>query len=196
MSIMGKVNATTHTLCVCKTHWTSDQAPPGRFGAGNNPLAFDFNGDRTLEQAHRDNNAMLLLRLHQNAFDPGQRTSFYSNAVTGLEIGPRLRRLSGTEDGLDRLEFVLRYSRGPAGDSNHVYHSRGRHDREARPLRVEPAKNIAGKQRNLNLRNAIGPDPSAFVYGQKLLKSLIPEDRRYDLFASWLYPECKPQEIG
>jgi len=108
----------------------------------NGPIAVNFNRHRTLEQGHRDDKPISLLRIQKYSLDTGEGSLFDANPLPNLKEGPGSRLESGNYDGLQRGNFTFfdRNRRLPRTD----YLADALRNQNGQPiLRVKAAKQIA-----------------------------------------------------
>src|ERR1035437_3949141 len=75
-------------------------------GDGASPLAVDFNGDGTLQQADGDDEAVNLVGVGDDTFQPYQRAALDVHLRADAERGPRLGGKAGTKDGTNCLDLI------------------------------------------------------------------------------------------
>src|SRR5664280_2385539 len=139
-------------------------------GAG--PLAVDFDGDGTLQQADGDYQAINLVRVANNAFHACQRAALDVHLGADAEEGPGLHYQPGTKarpDGLDL--FVVNGDGGLAGADDTDHAGRGQDGHQA-ITHVKPAEQIAGEEWEIQFLDPVGPPPPGAIERQKFFIAL------------------------
>jgi hypothetical protein len=95
------------------------------------PLTVDFDGDRTLQQADRDYQAIDLVRVGDDAFHTRQRAALEVHPGADAEEGPRLRCKPGTKDCPDRVDFFVVDREGGLARAHDAYHTGGSQNGQA-----------------------------------------------------------------
>src|ERR1035438_10071244 len=87
------------------TFGEGDGAGAHGWGDGASPLAVDFDGDSTLQQADGDDEAVNLVRVGDDAFQPGQGAALDVHLRSDAEKRPRLRGKARAKDGANGLDL-------------------------------------------------------------------------------------------
>src|ERR1035441_11015475 len=97
---------------------------------------------------------------------------------TTLFRSPWHRRKARANHGLNRLNFRIGYGDGVSAGAHNPQHSRSGHNRQQPRADIDPAKDIARKEREIQLFYTIGPSTLRTIEGEKLLKTFVPQDGR------------------
>src|ERR1035437_9631924 len=100
------------------TFGQGDGAGAHAIGDGASPLAVDFDGDGTLQQADGDDQAVNLVGVGDDTFQPCQRAALDVYLRSDAEGGPRLRCKAGTKDDPNGLDFVVVNGDGGLADTD------------------------------------------------------------------------------
>src|ERR1019366_8145287 len=144
------------------TFGEGDGAGAHGWGDGASPLAVDFDGDGTLQQADGDDEAVDLVRVGDDAFQPGQGAALDVHLRSDAEKRPRLRGKARAKDGANGLDlFEVKGDGDFAGTDDPDDAGRGG-DGQAM-VHVELAERIAGEEREFEFFGAVGPPPAGTV---------------------------------
>jgi len=123
---------------------------------GSYPLTVDFNGDGALEQTHRGDQAECLLHFDDDAFNTRKRSADDADGLAGFQ-----ERVG--EDGERRIhhdadcgDLGIGYGSGTAAEGENVDHA-GALQNGNTVDGVQAAEDIAGKERDLDLTDTVGP---------------------------------------
>src|ERR1035437_10359005 len=123
-------------------------------GDGANPLAVDFDGDGTLQQADGDDEAVYLVRVGDDAFQPGQGAALDVYLRSDADGGPRLRckpRAKDDPNGLDLFEVNGDGDLAGTDDTNDA----GRGEDGQAIVHIELAERITGEEREFEFFGAV-----------------------------------------
>ena len=174
--------------------WTGGQGNPGHGRSGRpgygtiggtdqaDPIAIDFDSDGALQKGNGNDQAVTLLGLDENSFEPVKTAMVDANEVSDLDEGPGLSGQPGLDDRVDGLDFLLIGRDRNLANSDDVYQAWGGQNGEP-AVGTETAEDIAGKKRQIKLLGAVRPGAAGAVKRQKLLIALVLEDGGGGLFA-------------
>src|ERR1017187_410428 len=163
-------------------------------GDGASPLAIDFDGDGTLQQADRDYQAINLVRVGDDAFQACQGAALDVHLGADAEKRPRLRYKPGTKDVPNGLDlFVVNWNGSLAG-ADDAYHAGGRQNGQA-VEHIKSTEQITREKREIELFHPVGPTTPTAIQRQVRFVSLAAQRRRGEApkFGSDL--ECVPRQI-
>lgn len=140
---------------------------PRRRLDGLYPIAVDFDGNGTLKQIYRENQAVTALYLNQNAFEILEGALVQPELFANAQERVRETGKAGTNHSLDTFDFVIGDGNGFFMNSDELYDTRGNQDGKAAE-RIEAAENITRKKRALHFLGPVGPTAFHFIYGQKV----------------------------
>src|ERR1035438_10400228 len=100
-------------------------------GDGASPLAIDFDGDGTLQQADGDYQAINLVRVGDDAFHACQGAALDVHLGADTEKRPRLRSKPRTKDRSNGLDFFVVDRDGGLAGANDAYHAGGSQNGQA-----------------------------------------------------------------
>src|ERR1039458_7847763 len=123
-------------------------------GDGTSPLAVDFNGDGTLQEADGDDEAVNLVGIGDDSFQPCQRTALYVYLRSDAEEGPRLGGEPGPEDGANGLDFLDVHGDGKLAGTDDTDDA-GRGEDGQVIVHVKLAEQVAGEEREFHLLDAV-----------------------------------------
>jgi len=111
-------------------------------------MLVNLNSHRTLQQAHRNNKAVGLLKTEQNSFDPLQGTAFNTDPLANLEERPGLGLKAGIYDRLKGRNFTLDDWERCLSHPYDQKHPRGDQDGQTL-LQIKPAKDVTWEKGTL-----------------------------------------------
>ena len=165
-------------------------------GDGASPLAVDFNGDGTLQEADGDDEAVNLVGIGDDPFEPCQRAALDVYLRSDGETRPGLRRKAGTKDRPNGLNLIeVNGDGGLAGTDDTDDAGRGEDGHEA-IADVEPAEQIAGEERELYFFDPVGPPPPGAIERKELLVALAAQGGGGDACQSGLDSKSVPRQLA
>jgi len=144
-------------------------------GNGDYPGIVHFNGNRALEEGHRQHEATLPFEVQQDSLEPAKGSVFDSHSLTDSQERPRSARDPGSNSSLNGGNFGV-----VNGDRTFAY-SDNRNNPGCRKngepvLQVEPAKDITGEERKLNFLNSVRPKAPGLIEREKPFIAFATED--------------------
>jgi len=161
---------------------------------GTNPLAVDFDGDGTLQQADGDYEAINLVRAGDRAFHACQGAALDVHSGADTEKRPRPRRKPRTKDNPDGLDlFIVNWDRGFA-EAHDAYHAGGSQNGQA-VAHIKSTEQITWEKREIELFHPVGPTTPTATQRQVRFVSLAAQRRGGDAPLFRLDLECVPRQI-
>src|ERR1035441_9868733 len=121
---------------------------------GTSPLAVDLDGDGTLQEADGDDEAVNLVGIGDDPFQPCQRAALYVYPRSDAEEGPRLGGEPGAKDGANGLDFLDVHGDGKLAGTDDTDDG-GRGEDGQAIVHVKLAEQIAGEEREFHLLYAV-----------------------------------------
>jgi hypothetical protein len=140
-------------------------------GDGASPLAVDFDGDGTLEEADGDDQAVNLVGVGDDAFQTRQRAALDVHLRSDAEGGPRLRCKAGTKDGTNGLDLVEVNGDGDLPGTDDTDDAGRGQDGQA-IAHVKLAEQIAREEREFQFFDPVGPPPAGAIERKELFVAL------------------------
>src|ERR1035437_1934189 len=153
------------------TFGQGDGAGAHAMGDGASPLAVDFDGDGTLEEADGGDQAVNLVRVGDDTFQPRQRAALDVYLRSDGETRPGLRRKAGTKDRPNGLNLIEVNGNGDLADTDDADHAGRGQDGQA-IAHVELAEQIAREEREFEFFGAVGPPPAGAIKRKELFVAL------------------------
>jgi hypothetical protein len=123
---------------------------------GGSPFTIDFDGDGTLQEGNRSDEAESAFDLDDGSFDAGEGTVLDADLPAGAEEGVRLDMETGFEHGTDRADFLFRDGDRMRAEADDADDAGAFEDGDAAGG-VEAAEDVAGEEGDLELLGAIRP---------------------------------------
>jgi hypothetical protein len=153
------------------TFGQGDGAGAHAIGDGTSPLAVDFHGDGTLQEADGDGEAVHLVGISEDPFQPCQRAALYVYLRSDAEEGPRLGGEPGAKDGANGLDFLDVHGDGELAGADDTDDA-GRGEDGQAIIHVKLAEQIAREEREFHLLDAVRPAPARAIEGKELFVAL------------------------
>jgi hypothetical protein len=161
---VGQLQASGGEVC---TYGNGHGAGAHAIGDGARPLAVDFDGDGALQEADGDDQAINFVGIGDDAFEADQRAALDVDLGSDAEMRPGLGGKAGTKDEADGLDFVEVDGGGDLADTDDADDAGGGQDGKA-VRDVKAAKRIAGKEREIELLEAVRPAALGLIKREEL----------------------------
>src|ERR1017187_3569689 len=163
-------------------------------GDGASPLAVDFDGDGTLQQADGDDEAVDLVRVGDDALQPYQGAALDVDLGSDAETGPRLRGKAGTKDGANGFDLFEVNGDGDLAGTDDTDDA-GRGEDGQAIAHVKLAEQITGEERELEFFGAVGPPPAGAIERKELLVAFAAQGGGGEASESGLDPQGVPRQL-
>ena len=157
-----------------------DRTAAGGAGNGSNPLPVYLDPDGALEQAYRNHQPVLTLRLNQNPLKSCQRAALDQHAISDLEKRPRHERKTGGQKRTNRFELRFIDRLRNASGADYSYHP-GNGENWKPAVEWKLTEDIACKQRNIELFHPVRPPRPLAIQREELRVALVSEGHLHDL---------------
>src|ERR1035441_7089166 len=161
---------------------------------GENALAVDFDGDGTLQQADGDDEAVNLVRIGDDAFQPGQGAALDVHLRSDAEKRPRLRGKARAKDGANGLDLFEVNGDGDLAGTDDTDDA-GRGEDGQAMVHVELAERIAGEEREFEFFGTVGPLPAGAIERKELLVAFAAQCGGGEASQSGLDPQGVPRQL-
>jgi hypothetical protein len=132
-----------------------------------NRTSRDGDGQRPLQQSDGYDQLLGAVDFGEDARDVAKRSLFDRHCLPGLQKRPGSRQESRSDDGLDSRDLVRIHWNGHLSQSDNANDTRYQEDRQTTGY-VQPAENVARKERKIHVLKAIRPPLPAAEQWQEL----------------------------
>ena len=173
-------------LSIGQLHWS------GLIGKGFQTFSIDFDRNRPLQQIDGNDQAVSVLEHHHKPLRPRKRPVFNTYPLSDSQIRPRLAIRLGFQHGANSVEFrLINRNEGLPYGHDAVYTWYGEDGQTVQW--IEPAKDVARKQRKFYLLCAVGPPAAAAVSRKEFFVSFAAKISRDNFLKPRSYVERVPQ---
>src|ERR1017187_833345 len=176
------------------TFGEGDGAGAHGWGDGASPVAVDFDGDGTLQQADGDDEAVNLVRIGDDAFQPRQGAALDVHLRSDAEKRPRLRCKARAKDGANGLDLFEVNGDGDLAGTDDTDDA-GRGEDGQAMVHVELAERIAGEEREFEFFGTVGPLPAGAIERKELLVAFAAQCAGGEASQSGLDPQGVPRQL-